>query len=582
MPGPRTQPPQSSSRSWRHPVAAGLVYSLAAYCSLPPLGLWPFTLIAALALIWGGCRIGASGDRRARGALLAGLGTLPLWFAQEVWLVNVTPVGYPLLALWLGAWTALTVYAIAVVRSTGWKVPMALAAPLVWVMVETLRGDIVLTGYPWYFAAHPLIEDPMLCLPARALGVSFVSALVVGLAGGLADSAGWAGVRARVGRLATVAVLLVWVATSLVGASASAERAAARDLRVGIVQTNIPQGMKQNWSPERQVQDFALFAEQTRAAANARPDLVLWPETMFPGWALSTEAIEAARRFSDSLGERPGSFMRAYGYGFAEALTRLQGELGVTMLVGSLAREGVSVRTGADGMKSLAEQRRYNSVAIIAGGCLLDERYDKVDLTPFGEVIPWVWRWPAVQRLVLEVGAGGMQFNLSFGARAGAIDVPLSEGGNVRAATPICFEVTRTALCRRLVYSAPDGRPADVMISLSNDGWFGSEDWWLVSSEAKRRQHELTARWRCLELGVPMVRAVNTGISGYIDARGRLLRRVTVAGDDRPSRTAAVFVGTVRAGADGTIYGRIGNVWGWASVGGGALLLAAAWRRRSV
>lgn len=578
MPGPKSPLRDRSASTWKQPLTAGLAFAFATYCSLPPLGLWPFTFVAALALIWCACRVGAAKSRRLRSAVVFGAATLPLWFAEEVWMVNVTPVGYPLLALWLGFWGGVTVYAIATVRSTGWKLPMAVAAPLVWVAVEMLRGEVVLTGYPWYFAAHPLIKEPALCLPARVLGVYFVSALVVALAGSLADAAGWSAVRARVGGMCAATIAAVWVGVSLVGLAGTGPDRPRRELRVGIVQTNVPQGQKLNWPPAQQAADFGRFMELTRAVGTVAPvpDLILWPETMFPGWALNGEAIEAARKFADSVGEKPQSFLRAYGYGFAEALCREQAELGVPMLIGAQAREGVGESRLANGKGTLIEERRYNSVAIVAGGRVLDERYDKVDLTPFGEVIPWVWRWPSVQKLVLDLGAGGMRFDLNFGRRPAPIDVPLVEGGGLRVAAPVCFEATWTTSCRRLVRGVPDGRPAELMVNLSNDGWFGSEAWWLVSSDAKRRQHLLSARWRCLELGVPMVRAVNTGLSAYIDDRGRTRPYETVLGSRKPAQADGALLGSVEVGGRGTIYSSIGNLAGWVLLGCGLVLFLTA------
>ena len=73
--------------------------------------------------------------------------------------------------------------------------------------------------------------------------------------------------------------------------------------------------------------------------------------------------------------------------------------------------------------------------------------------------------------------------------------------------------------------------------------------------------HLLCARWRCVELGLPMVRAVNTGLSAAIDPRGR----VTVLGPsqvERPDRVDGVLladVPMVMAGSN-TIFSRAGFV----------------------
>ena len=68
--------------------------------------------------------------------------------------------------------------------------------------------------------------------------------------------------------------------------------------------------------------------------------------------------------------------------------------------------------------------------------------------------------------------------------------------------------------CRRLVFE--DGRKvADLLVNPSNDGWFGDHD-------GARDNHLQLARLRCIENRVPMVRAVNTGRSAWIDSDGVL------------------------------------------------------------
>ena len=151
-----------------------------------------------------------------------------------------------------------------------------------------------------------------------------------------------------------------------------------------------------------------------------------------------------------------------------------------------------------------------------------------------------------------------MAFVLSPGKEARVLTIPTAQG-EVPIATPICFEATLPAVCRRLVYQ--DGqRRASLMINMTNDGWFGG---WT----AGRRAHEMMARWRCVELATPMVRCANTGISGVIDARGRIVSPSFVAMDggpeERADQKAGGFVASVVLAEGTTLFGRTGDAFGW-------------------
>jgi apolipoprotein N-acyltransferase len=123
---------------------------------------------------------------------------------------------------------------------------------------------------------------------------------------------------------------------------------------------------------------------------------------------------------------------------------------------------------------------------------------------PFGEFIPLRDTLPWLRKLT--------PFGDDFGIDAGA-SLRVFDDGRWRYAPLICFEDTVPHLVRRVVATADKrGEPVDVLVNLTNDGWFHG------SSELD--QHLITARFRCIETRTPMVRAVNTGISAIIDGDG--------------------------------------------------------------
>ena len=86
---------------------------------------------------------------------------------------------------------------------------------------------------------------------------------------------------------------------------------------------------------------------------------------------------------------------------------------------------------------------------------------------------------------------------------------------------------------RRFFREAPDGRQPDVLLNLSNDGWF--------HGSSEHDMHLAVSVFRAVENRVPLARAVNTGISAIIDGNGRVLERLPklkegVLAGDRPAR----------------------------------------------
>src|SRR5205814_2408598 len=130
-------------------------------------------------------------------------------------------------------------------------------------------------------------------------------------------------------------------------------------MRVGLVQTNLPQNNKMGWTFEQRLADMQRFEELTRRAASpipdsagnpAKPDVIAWPETMFPGLWLDLQAIAAQRQADLHVDmDRPGGRERVPTTVFADRLLALQVELGVPMVVGAIGVENFRIERGAVG-----------------------------------------------------------------------------------------------------------------------------------------------------------------------------------------------------------------------------------------
>lgn len=567
---------QSGGRAFGVGVLAGGLHGLLLWLSFAPVGWWWLSLVAALPLVVAAddlashhralpLRTSRADDpvkkRRWRTRwLLLGVacGTLPAWFVFNAWMLDVTAVGMPLFAVYLSLYPALFVLLLASWRRSAPGVPIAVAAGLSWGAVEVLRGELVLTGYPWYLLGHPLIEGGALASAGGVVGQYGVSALVCALVAG-----GWGlwkirreSTRRLVRRgVAPVAgVVVVWVGLGVMGWRGDVE-GRGEVVVVGVVQTELAQSVKGSWPIWRRAEDFAGWLQAsaglalgvaadadasvwTAAAVGAERgvDVIVWPETMFPGETLSPDVLALERREGVALifDDADGAQQRLPITAFADDLLDIQGFLGVPMVVGAIGIEGREYRlTDEPGGLESTEAGRFNSVFVLSGGEVFGERYDKVELTPFGEFIPVLGRWDGLQQAVARLGAGEVvRLSLKSGREANRLRVPMRgrgsagregrDGGGVAdlgrelvIATPVCFEVTKSLHCRRLVFGG-DGPAADLLVNVSNDGWFGRSD-------AGRWHHLQAGRWRCVELGVPMVRAVNTGVSVHVDARGRVV-----------------------------------------------------------
>ncbi|MBN2209147.1 MAG: apolipoprotein N-acyltransferase [Candidatus Coatesbacteria bacterium] len=126
-------------------------------------------------------------------------------------------------------------------------------------------------------------------------------------------------------------------------------------------------------------------------------------------------------------------------------------------------------------------------------------RYDKVHLVPFGEYNPF----PVLLHFI-EVLAG-YEGSLEKGEQHFVL--PLDD---ILLGVPICYEIIFPEISREFVNNG-----ADLICTLSNDTWFGET--------SGPYQHFSSAIFRAVENRIPVLRCANSGISGLIDATGRIV-----------------------------------------------------------
>ena len=364
------------------------------------------------------------------------------------------------LCAYLAAYPALAGW-VAVRFTAPGSTPRALATAGTFVIAEWLRGW-VFTGFPWLTLGYAQLPGSPLAGYAPMGGVWLVSlavALVGTLGARLVDAL-------EDGRRRTVlGVVAALIALPLGGAVSSRiewTRAEGAPIAVSLVQGNVAQDMK--FSPAYREATFALYLEFVAAS---RGKLIVLPESAFP---------MAHDEVPDDVTARLASTARARG---ADVL------LGLFLFDPPPPGERFP--------------QVYNSVVTL--GASPPQAYRKRHLVPFGETIPLQ---PLVGWLMNRV------LSIPIGDQArGADDQPPLAVAGTRVAVNICYE---DAFGDELRAAAAG---AGLLVNVTNDAWYGRS--------IAARQHNQIAAMRALELGRPMLRATNTGITSAIDHRGSVV-----------------------------------------------------------
>jgi apolipoprotein N-acyltransferase len=555
-----------------HSFIAGLSSALFLVLAFPPFSYWGFAFLIPFPLF-----IVARSKRGSASvnAFWVAIGTMPAWIWTHSWISEISAAGVVPLVIQLSFFSFLFIsIATKLVRRYG---KAAFILPVAWVAVEFFRGSLLWSGYPWYLIAHPLIDSPLsiLATPASLAGVYFVSYLTATysylLLQAICDKSRKE--RTRTGLIAS-ALFSSWVLFGYILIPSAPDQ--MNSVRVGIIQPDVPQDNRMNWTVRQRVQDWLTLRDLTTQATQdpknpTKLDMIVWPEGFVPGWTLDPESLEIERQGNVAWTLQPqhrndapelnGSLPpRIEATFIVDQLLNLQNSIDIPMVVGSVAFDNLRIVDTENGIE-YKRDAMYNSAFVINQGQVDPVWYDKLHLTPFGEIMPLISRWDWLERQMLSFGAQGMEFVLTEGKNDTILSVPIVRSGQsstVELATPICFEATISSVCRDLVFNNGK-RQAGAMINLTNDGWFGRSD-------RGRKTHLLAARWRCVELNTPMVRCANTGISCLIDHRGRIINDSIVASDpNRPKEGHLIVDMTLATGI--TLFAFVGDLFGWICFG---------------
>jgi apolipoprotein N-acyltransferase len=148
------------------------------------------------------------------------------------------------------------------------------------------------------------------------------------------------------------------------------------------------------------------------------------------------------------------------------------------------------------------ENGAYNAALLVPGGAGKPQVYRKLHLVPFGEYVPGRHTVPFIARIV------GDQVPDDFARGKAPVVFHLTKD-QIKVAPLICFEDTLGDLTRQFVLLG-----ADLLANVTNDGWF--------LRSAASEQHLANAVFRCVENRRPLVRAANTGVTCFVNEKGRV------------------------------------------------------------
>lgn len=388
-------------------------------------------------------------------------------------------VSWAILALLTGAMAAYVAAAYAVTRMLvgRFRLPMWIVFPVCLCAVETLRNFGPVGGFPWGNVGTSFATVPLLLQPASLFGV-YGLVFCAGLASSTtAELIAWWRARHRkqaapaFPRRAVVVGVALLVAWFGFGAArlASFDPSGAPIVKVGLLQGNIEQGIRhhESWTGRTILERY--HGLQSEAVAKGA-QLIVWPEAAFP--------LRLRRDLVDMLEQK---------------LIADDGAAPQAMVVGAVGYQSKIV----DGKR---REIRSNSAFIVGEGLAVQGRVDKTHLVPFGEYVPW----PLGAIVQQIVPIGGTEPGAGFEA------IPVTLGDRVvKLGTTICYEGIFPEISRQLRRAG-----AELHVNVTNDGWYG------ISGAAS--QHLNFYAMRAVESGIPVVRAANTGRSGWADNRGRL------------------------------------------------------------
>ena len=248
-------------------------------------------------------------------------------------------------------------------------------------------------------------------------------------------------------------------------------------LNIRLIQPNIPQKIK--WDRKHYLNNLKnlIKLSNSKTSLEEEIDLIIWPESAIPFFIENNQEdlIFFKKNFSPKQ----------------------------NLILGAIRKSTSN------------NDKLFNSFFHIKNGKIISV-YDKINLVPFGEFIPFRKLIP-----LKKITEGSTDFSKGLDKKLLRLK---NNNIEIYIQPSICYEGI-------FPYNITTTPFPNVIINITNDAWFGAT--------TGPGQHLTATRFRALEIGLPLIRVANTGISGFYNQNGKAIKSLGL--NERGKIDAKVF-----------------------------------------
>lgn len=395
-------------------------------------------------------------------------GGLPLFF---------TLLLMALLALYLAIYPAIVSLLFSKFKQP-WPIFNAILFSSAWLVTEYLRG-VLLTGFPWLSLGYSQTQG-VFSPVASVFGM-------LGLSGIICLIATLTFYSVKLNKLSIGLLALVIIFASQLSSQQSLIEE-DKSINLALIQGNIEQSAK--WDSKAMWPTITRYLDLSREHFDS--DVIIWPEAAMPAveaWVQDhLKLMDSAAAFNDS------------------AI--------ITGIIGRVPKDNIAPHLAAKPPTSI-NNNYYNAIMTVGNDSDSRDisgiyqpnhsnRYYKHQLLPIGEFVPF-------QSLLRPLAP---LFNLPMSSfTRGDWAQPNLTARGFKFAPAICYEIAFGELVRANMKA-----DTDFILTISNDAWFGES--------IGPHQHMQIAQMRAIELGRPLIRVTNTGITAIVDQHGKIIKQL--------------------------------------------------------